>query len=155
MEKKSVYKIGIAGTTQANPIRRFESYIIAYGKHDNTNSCRGVLIHFCGVTEYNRMVLANKSQVAQIELKLKQNLKTTGSLAADRGTERVLTTKKSIKAIMETIKEITPNLKETPIEITRVARDKTKKYRDDTRAFIDSKPDLISSRTRSNVHDGA
>ena len=46
------------------------------------------------------MVLANKSQVAQIELKLKQNLKTTGSLAAGRGTERVLTTKKSIKEIM-------------------------------------------------------
>ena len=89
MEKKSVYKIGIAGTTQADPIRRFESYIIAYGKHDNTNSCRGVLIHFCGVTEYNRMVLANKSQVAQVELKLKQDLKTTGSLALGRGTERV------------------------------------------------------------------
>ena len=97
MEKKSVYKIGIAGTTQAKPIRRFESYIIAYGKYDNTNSCRGVLIHFCGVTEYNRRVLANKSQVAQVELKLKQDLKTTGSLALGRGTERVLTTKKSMR----------------------------------------------------------
>lgn len=151
MEKKSVYKIGIAGTNQADPIRRFESYIIAYGKHDNTNSCRGVLIHFCGVTEYNRMVLANKSQVAQVELKLKQDLKTTGSLAAGRGTERVLSTKKSIKEILQKIKEITPSLKETPTQITRVARDTTKVYRDDTRAFIDSKPDLISSRTRSKL----
>ena len=77
------------------------------------------------------MVLANKSQVAQIELKLKQNLKTTGSLAAGRGTERVLTTKKSIKEIMETIKEITPNLKESPIEITRVARENS--YQEITR----------------------
>lgn len=158
MEKKSVYKIGIAGTTQAKPIRRFESYIIAYGKYDNTNSCRGVLIHFCGVTEYNRRVLANKSQVAQVELKLKQDLKTTGSLALGRGTERVLTTKKSIKEIIETIEEITPNLKETPIEITRVARDKTKRYRTDDRAFIYSKTwaeenQLISSRTRSKTKE--
>lgn len=151
MEKKSVYKIGIAGTIQADPIRRFESYIIAYGKHDNTNLCRGVLIHFCGVTEYNRMVLANKSQVAQVELKLKQDLKTTGSLAAGRGTERVLTTKKSIKEIIQTIEKITPSLKETPVQITRVARDTTKVYRDDTRAFINSKSNTISTRTRAKT----
>ena len=36
------------------------------------------------------------------KLKLKQDLKTTGSLALGRGTERVLTTKKPIKEILET-----------------------------------------------------
>jgi len=109
------------------------------------------VIHYCGITEYNRLVLAEKSQVFQLELKLKQPLNATESIAVGRGSERVLSTKVPIKSILKKIKELLSTTKETPIEITRVAREKTKKYRDDTRAFIDSKPDLISSRTRSKV----
>ena len=109
------------------------------------------MIHYCGITEYNRLVLAEKSQVFQLELKLKQPLNATESIAVGRGSERVLSTKVPIKSILKKIKELLSTTKETPIEITRVAREKTKKYRDDTRAFIDSKPELISSRTRSKT----
>ena len=151
MEKKSIYKIGVAGVNTGNSFHRLNEYVILYGKHDTTNSCRGVVIHYCGITEYNRLVLAEKSQVFQLELKLKQPLNATESIAVGRGSERVLSTKVPIKSILKKTKELLSTTKETPIEITRVAREKTKKYRDDTRAFIDSKPDLISSRTRSKV----
>ena len=152
MEKKSIYKFGVAGTNTGNAYHRLNEYVILYGENDTKNSCRGVVIHYCAITEYNRLVLAEKSQVSQLELKLKQNLKANESIAKGRGSERVLSTKVSIKSILENIKGLTSVIREKPIEITRNARETTKKYREDTKAFIDSKPnkpDLISSRTRS------
>ena len=153
MEKNKVYKFGIAGTNTGNAYSRLNEYVILYGENDKNNCCKGVMIHYCAITEYNRLVLAEKSQVSQIELKLKQQLKATESIAKGRGSERVLSTKVSIKSLLEKIKSLTTTIKETPVEITRVAKESTKKYRQDTKAFIDSKkPDLISSRTRSKTN---
>ena len=75
MEKNKVYKFGIAGTNTGNAYQRLNDYLIMYGKNDKDNTCKGVKIHYCGITEYNRLVLPEKSKVFQLELKLKQQLK--------------------------------------------------------------------------------
>jgi len=149
MEKNKVYKFGIAGTNTGNAYGRLNEYVILYGENDKKNTCKGVKIHYCGITEYNRLVLPEKSKVFQLELKLKQDLKAEESIAKGRGSERVLSVKTPITFLLKKIGTLTKSIEEKPIEITRDAREPTKKYRKDTQAFVDKKQTLISSRTRS------
>ncbi|UYE94494.1 hypothetical protein PGVV14_0016 [Preplasmiviricota sp. Gezel-14T] len=149
MEKNKVYKFGIAGTNTGNAYQRLNEYVILYGENDKKNTCKGVLIHYCGTTEYNRLVLPEKSKVFQLELKLKQDLKATEGIAKGRGSERVLSVKTPITSLLKTISKLTRSIEERPIEITRVAKESTKKYRTDTKAFVEKKTEQISSRTRS------
>ena len=149
MEKNKVYKFGIAGTNTGNAYGRLNEYVILYGENDKKNTCKGVKNHYCGITEYNRLVLPEKSKVFQLELKLKQDLKAEESIAKGRGSERVLSVKTPITSLLKKIGTLTKSIEEKPIEITRDARETTKKYRKDTQAFVDKKQTLISSRTRS------
>ena len=100
MEKKKVYKFGIAGTNTGNASQRLNEYVILYGENDKDNTCKGVKIHYCGTTEYNRHVLPGKSKVFQLELKLKQDLNAEESIAKGRGSERVLSVKTPITSLL-------------------------------------------------------
>ena len=152
LEQGEVFKFGVAGISTGNAYNRINEYRINYGEFDSKNGCKGVMLYYLGITEYNRLVLAERSQVFQIELKLKQKYKSTteeraggatnrgtGFRAEGRGSERLKTSKVSIESFITEVKKLNREVEETPEEITRDARDTTQRYRTDTRSYIDSK----------------
>lgn len=152
LEQGEVFKFGVAGISTGNAYNRINEYRINYGEFDSKNGCKGVMLYYLGITEYNRLVLAEKSQVFQIELKLKQKYNSTteeraggatnrgeGFRAEGRGSERLKTSKVSIESFINEVKKLNREVEETQEEITKVTRDSSQKYRTDTRSYIDSK----------------
>ena len=119
LDKNRVYKIGIAGSSEGNSYPRLDSYLHQYGKHDKSNLCRGVKVHYIGTVSYNKNVYANKSQVHVLELRLKQKLKKEFKLAPGRGSERVNSTKYPITKIFQEIDNLLPTINETEFVITK------------------------------------
>lgn len=133
LDEGKVTKFGIGGANSGNSIKRLQEYIAMYGKNEIRNKCKGVIIFYCGVTEYNRLIESTKSQVHLVEKELKNRLKST--TIEGRGIER---TKKQPNEVIHEIKNIVKGIKETPIPITKVTRPTTQKYRNDTRNAIDT-----------------
>lgn len=101
LEDGRVIKFGIAGMQSGNPYNRLNEYNIIYGTQTRNNACKGVLVHFVGVTDYDRMVAHSNTQVARLERHLKQVYKS--KTEPGRGTERVA--KKYLRSILKTIRE--------------------------------------------------
>jgi hypothetical protein len=140
MEKGEVAKFGIAGNKTGYALNRLNEYVINYGKRDPDNDCRGCMIYYCGITEYNRQVDETRTQVFRIELKLKRLVKAETATLAGRGNERINTTKVSIKELINTIENMNTDLQEVPLdEASRPqTRKTTQKYRSHTGSYIDS-----------------
>ena len=154
LEQGEVFKFGVAGISTGNAYNRVNEYRINYGEFDAKNQCKGVLIYYLGVTEYNRLVLAEKSQVFKIELKLKQDYKSTteeraegpsnrgtGFRAEGRGAERLKTSAISIQDFLKRVKELNreEELEDEEKVIDKVTRDSSQRFRTDTKSYIDSK----------------
>ena len=132
LEKNEACKFGIAGSSSGNAYRRLNEYRILYGDKDKNNECKGVLIYYCGVTEYNRLVEITNTQVYKIEKKLKDKFNT--ETLEGRGVERV---KAKPETIIEEIKRLSTrstrsnNTEDVETNITRHTRQSTQRYRHD------------------------
>lgn len=135
LEKGEIIKFGIAGMSDGNSYRRLKEYVTLYGKKDKENECKGVRIHFCGITDYNRLVWQTQTEIYKVELKLKQVFKSTTD-ALGRGTER---TTASIEDVLKKIKEFSKNIQDTPARRNTTTRESTQTFRGDSKAFIDTK----------------
>ncbi len=133
LEKGKTIKFGVAGMSSGNAYHRFQEYSVTYGDQTKDNDCKGVLVHFVGITEYDRLVQPEKSQVYLLEKHLKQEYRSTTE--PGRGTERV--SKTYLPSILRTIRSKRFKDVQTPLRDTN--RGTTKKYQTDRRAFIDSK----------------
>jgi len=133
LEKGKTIKFGVAGMSSGNAYHRLQEYAVTYGDRTKDNDCKGVLVHFVGITEYDRLVQPEKSQVYLLEKHLKTEYRSTTE--PGRGTERVA--KKYLPAILSTIRSKRFKDLQTPLRDTN--REATKKYQKDRRAFIDSK----------------
>ena len=132
LEQGKTIKFGIAGMNSGNAFQRLTEYSILYGDKSSSNECKGVIVHFVGLTEYNRMVQPESSQVYQLEKYLKQTYKSVTEKG--RGTERV--PKSKLQEIMREIRS--RRFKDVPTVIRDSNRDSTKKYQDDNRPFANS-----------------
>mgnify|MGYP004567755077 CR=1 FL=1 len=117
-----------------------------YPANDKKNKCKGVWIWYCGVTEYNRLVEVERSEVYKMEKKLKAEFGSKTEL--NRGTERLVGVRP--QKVIAFIEKHQVHDEET--EISRVTRPSTQKYRGDKKAYIDSKTvttrsDSLGSRT--------
>ena len=65
LEQGEVFKFGVAGISTGNAYNRINEYRINYGEFDSKNGCKGVMLYYLGMTEYNRLVLAEKSNVVK------------------------------------------------------------------------------------------
>ena len=162
LDKRLVYKIGIAGFSEGKSYPRLDSYLHQYGKNDKSNSCRGVKVHYIGTVAYNKNVYANKSQVHVLELRLKQQLKEKLKIVPGRGSERVSSTKMPLKKLFEEIDKILPTINETEFVITKKTRVSTRtvdkvldKYRKQTGAFKDSVNAPITQTTPASCSGSA
>jgi hypothetical protein len=87
LEKGANIKFGVAGMDSGNAYERFRSYQIAFGNKAKDNPCKGVIVHYVGITEYNRLVERPKSEVWRLERFLKGEYRTITD--PERGEERV------------------------------------------------------------------
>ena len=156
LDKNAVYKIGIAGSVDGKTYPRLDWYLHQYEKNDSKNLCKGVKVHYIGTVAYNKNVLANKSQIHVLELRLKQQLKEKLKIVPGRGTERISSTKMPLKKLFEEIDKILPTINETEFVITKKTRVSTRtvdtvldKYRKQTGAFKDSVDAPITQTTPS------
>ena len=141
LEKGKSIKFGIAGMSSGNAYQRFNEYSVLYGEKTKDNDCKGVLVHFVGITEYDRLVKPEKSQVYLLEKHLKQEYRSTTD--PGRGSERV--SKTYLSSILHTIR--TKRFKDVHTQMRDTNRETTKKYQTDRKAFIDSKSGPVT-RTR-------
>lgn len=141
LEKGKTIKFGVAGMSSGNAYHRFNEYSVLYGDRMKDNECKGVLVHFVGITEYDRLVQPEKSQVYLLEKHLKQEYRSTTD--PGRGSERV--SKTYLPDILRTIR--TKRFKDVQTQLRDTNRETTKKYQTDKKAFIDSKSGPVT-RTR-------
>lgn len=134
LDKGEIVKFGIAGMSNGNSYARLKEYITLYGEKDEKNECKGVKIHFCGVTDYNRLVWHTQTEIHKVENKLKNIFKSTTD-ALGRGSER---TTASIEDVLQKIKEISRKEQDIPAKRITTTRQTSQTYRGDTRAFIDT-----------------
>ena len=100
IEKGKTIKFGIAGMSSGRAHQRFQDYVVTYGDQTKGNDCKGVLVHFVGITDYDRHVLPEKSQVYMMEKHLKDQYRSITE--PRRGTERV--SKTHLQSILRTIR---------------------------------------------------
>jgi hypothetical protein len=132
LEKGQTIKFGVAGMTSGNAYHRFQEYSVTYGERTKDNDCKGVLVHFVGITEYDRLVQPEKSQVYQLEKFLKQEYRSTTD--PGRGTERV--SKSYLQSILRTIR--TKRFKDVQTQLRDTNRETTKRFQNDRRPFVNS-----------------
>jgi len=145
LEKDKVIKFGIAGMQSGHPYTRLNEYNIIYGTQTRANSCKGVKVHFVGVTEYDRMVSPTNTQVARLERQLKQLYKT--KTEKGRGTERVA--KEYLADILQTIRDSKLVDEVTVLRDTSRPNAKSQEYRKDHAAFKQAYPGIERRQTRS------
>lgn len=97
MDKGQVIKFGVAGISGGRAFSRLRDYDIMYGRKAKQNDCKGVIVHYVGVTEYNSQVETKNSLV----WKLEHHFKTTRGSVTVRGSERV--PKSHLKDMLEYI----------------------------------------------------
>jgi len=132
LEKGKMVKFGVAGMSSGNAFNRLNDYAITYGDKTKANDCKGVIVHFVGVTEYNRHVQIEKSQVYQLEKYLKQTYKSVTEKG--RGSERI--PKAKLQEIMRTIRA--QKFKDVPTVLRETNRETTKRFQSDKKALKDS-----------------
>lgn len=145
LEKGQMIKFGVAGMSSGNAYNRLNDYAITYGDKTKANDCKGVIVHFVGVTEYNRHVQIEKSQVYQLERYLKQTYKSVTETG--RGTERV--PKAKLQDIMREIRS--KKFKDVPTVLRDTNRETTKVYQPDKKAWKDSTTGHATRSTRQRV----
>lgn len=143
LEDGRTIKFGVAGMQSGHAFHRLNEYNIIYGKQTRTNSCKGVYLHFLGVTEYDRMVQPSNTQIGRLETKLKQVYKS--KTEKDRGTERV--GKKYLPEMLKFIREMPFVDEPTILREGNRPNLQSDKYRRDHAAFVDS---TENRKTRSS-----
>jgi len=133
LEKGKTIKFGVAGISTGNAYNRFNEYAIIYGKRTKSNNCKGVIVHYVGITEYDRHVQPQQSQVFLIEKHLKEKYKSVTEQG--RGSERV--PKSTLQEIMRDLRAM--KFKDVVTTLRDTNRKTTKIYQADRNAFIDSK----------------
>lgn len=134
LEKDKTIKFGVSGMNSGNAYQRLSEYLIVYGKRTKTNDCKGVIVHYVGVTEYNRLVQPERSQVYLLEKHLKAEYKSVTE--PGRGTERV--PKSKLADIIKFIR--TKQFRDIETTLRNTNRETTKKYQKDKNSFVDTKP---------------
>lgn len=142
LEKGKTIKFGIAGMSTGNAYHRLNQYQVLYGEKTKQNNCKGVIVHYVGVTEYNRQVQMERSQIYQLEKFLKTEYKSTTE--PGRGSERV--SKDFLQDILRTIRS--KRFKDIPTQLRDTNRPTTKIHQKDTRAFIDSTSGPVTRRQK-------
>ena len=145
LEQGKTIKFGIAGIDSGNPFNRLKEYMLTYGETDPENPCRGVIVHYIGVTEYERHVRYKNSEVFRIEKYLKEIYKSTSESKHDsRGAERV--SKKHLPNILRDLRAL--RMPDISTELRSTNRESTKRYQDDHKAYIDT---VTPRRTRAQT----
>jgi len=144
MDKGTVVKFGIAGMSSGNAYHRLEQYNITYGAESKDNTCRGVLVHYIGITEYNRLVKMENTQIYQLEKFLKKEY--NSQTEPGRGSERV--SKVHLQSILRTIR--TKRFQDVQTKLRDTNRETTKKFQKDQQAFIDSRVHKTRQQTKKN-----
>lgn len=144
MEQGDSIKFGIAGLSSGNSYHRLSEYRILYGEtSSNSNSCKGVILHWLGTVDYNRLVQPEKTVVFLMEKKMKQKFRSYTE--AGRGTERI-----PKSALGELLSELNSN--DWPVEQETVLRTtnrkSSQKYHYDRAAF---KGQTSGVRTRAQT----
>lgn len=129
-QANGVVKVGIAGNKNGGrAYPRLKNYVLMYGNIKRTDSCLGVHIYACYVTNYNPNTEPKKSRVYKMESKLKQRF--AHLTLKDRGDERFMV---DIKKILNAYKILagdrTLEDEVTPVyERTRGFKEKRKEER--------------------------
>lgn len=137
---KSNVKIGIAGAKYGDSWGRLKQYEITYGRNERRNDCRGVWIWYCGITQYDPLVLEKNCQVRKMETWLKRVYRNQNLIA--RGTERIKKTPQQVLKDVRAIAELNSmkdeiadqNRRDEVKKISKERKDKLKKQREDTLA---------------------
>ncbi|MAO24639.1 MAG: hypothetical protein CMJ25_28155 [Phycisphaerae bacterium] len=81
-------KFGVAMKAR-DSFNRLKSYVISHGKHQSSNKCLGVNLHYLGVTKYNDRGHYTKTRIWRTEKFLKRYFKEHKMVMKDRGSERI------------------------------------------------------------------
>ena len=139
LEKNSIIKFGVAGMGSGNAYSRLNEYRILYGETKKGNECQGVIVHYIGITAYDRLVRAEHTQVYKLEQHLKKTYKSITE-KTHRGTERVPKTK--LPEIMDEIRRKKFNDVATVLRATN--REATRKHQTDHKAYVHTKPRRVT-----------
>lgn len=123
--EKDVYKFGIH--LGKNPQSRLNSYVISYGRKDNSNSCKGVKLHYLIGTKYNEQTTNTNTMVFKLEDYLKKVFKDR----ILRGSERL---RIPFREIMNVVKDFKGS--DTPTAIKKSLRNKSTPFKKDDRVLV-------------------